>query len=90
MDREEKVIFAVAPPAHANAPVTVVLGVPEGAWRYMNTGRTHTFDLTSLGLPIQIVMYGGQSHDHTMELIKPLLAEDVVDARDRDFGIEPK
>lgn len=74
---EEQVIFAVAPRGERERDI--LLGVSAAAWEYMKDGKTHTFDLTKLGLPIRIIMFGGR--DQTM-----IRAQ--VDAHNQRLGVE--
>lgn len=84
---EEKVVFGVSP---GSEPM-ILLGVPKGAWDYMKDGKTHTFDLTKIGLPIKIVMYGAKDHAAAMKMIEGHLkdkGQPYLDERRRDFSIE--
>ena len=56
--RANQVVFAVS--SRADGGVDVLLGVPTAAWEYMQDGKTHTFDLTKLGLSIRLIMCGGK------------------------------
>lgn len=65
MKPEEKVVFAVSPRGHVDdddGTFDVLLGVPLAAWEYMKDGKTHIFDLTKLGLPVRILLYGGPTN----------------------------
>jgi hypothetical protein len=86
--REQKVVFAIS--YGDDGVATVLLGIPVAAWEYMKNGDTHTFDLAKVGLPVQIMMFGGPDHDACLEMIKPFLAPGHLDARNVDFGIKPK
>jgi hypothetical protein len=84
--KPEKVVFGIG--EDAKGTKTVIIGVSDASWKYMRDGRTHTLDLTGLGLPIQIILFGGR----TQEGIKALLAkagdENTRDVTDQDFGIK--
>lgn len=86
---EEKVIFAVAPRGECDCDV--LLGVSAAAWEYMKDGKTHTFDLTKLGLPIRIIMFGGSDQTTIRAQIdahnQRLDAERTEDFSDTDFSI---
>jgi hypothetical protein len=85
---EEKVIFGVSP----GAEPMILLGVPKGAWEYMKDGKTHTFDLTKIGLPLKIVMYGAENHTAAMKIIEGHMSakgQTYADERRRDFSIYP-
>lgn len=60
-NQDEKVVVAKMEPLPGDVP-TIVLGVPRDAWDYMQNGETHTFDLRAAGIPLQIVMFGADSH----------------------------
>lgn len=40
----------------------VILGLPEEGWKYCQNGKTHTVDLTQIGLPVRIILFGGKDH----------------------------
>jgi hypothetical protein len=57
---EDKIVFALSP---SDVGPILTLGIPQGAWDYMKDGKTHTFDLTSLGVPVKLMLFGASSHD---------------------------
>ena len=91
MISEEKVVFAVSPRGEG---FDVLLGVALAAWEYMKDGHTHTFDLTKLGLPIRILLYGGPDQRTVRAAIdehnKSLGLSAVQDRTSEDFSIPPK
>lgn len=93
MNIEEKMVFGVSPEGQGDGVPLVLLGIPAGAWEYMREGKTHTFDLTKVGLPIKIMLYGAADHAAAMKLIEGHLTDKgmpYVDARREDFSIKPK
>ena len=77
----------------AEGGTMVLLGIPAAAWDYMKDGKTHLFDLTKLGLPIQLVLFGAESHDAAMKVIEARnsrLGIAALDERRADFSINPK
>lgn len=82
-----KVVFAVSP---REEHVDVLLGVSADAWEYMKDGRTHTFDLTKLGLPLRLILYGGPDPETLKAAIEAHnagLGMPTVDMTAEDFGI---
>lgn len=89
--REEQMVFAVSPGNGDGVPL-VLLGIPAGAWEYMKDGKTHSFDLTKVGLPIKLMLFGAADHAEAMKIITADMASAGVTVRDerrRDFSIEP-
>jgi len=88
--RPEQVVFAVSPREDG---FDVLLGVSTPAWEYMKDGRTHTFDLTKLGLQIRIVLYGGPDQATVRMAIdehnKRLGVTTVQDRSGEDFSVGP-
>ncbi len=87
---DDKILFGISPPE--DGIHTILLGVPEGAWDYMKDGLTHNFDLTSLGLPVRILMYGGKDHAAVNKLLMDGMSAagiPVLDERRTDFSIAP-
>ena len=88
---EEKVVFGVSPEGCGDGVPLVLLGIPAGAWEYMKDGKTHTFDLTKIGLPIKLVIYGAETHDAAMKMINGYMSEHnlpYLDERHKDFSIK--
>jgi hypothetical protein len=83
----ERVVFAIGED-RATRNQVVILGVPEAAWEYMKEGNTHTFDLTKLGLPIKIIMFGAKDREEAIAAIP--VAPHTCDMRNQDFGIHCK
>lgn len=88
---EARVVFGVAPDEAGGVPL-VLLGIPTSGWDYMKDGKTHTFDLTSIGLPLKLIMFGAKDRDEAVRLLEegnrraglPTLHDR------RDFGIKPR
>jgi hypothetical protein len=93
LDRDGKIVFAVLPDGQGDGAPVVILGIPKGAWEYMKDGKTHTFDLTSIGLPIKLILFGADDHASAMKAIDGSLQAQGVpyfDKRAEDFSIHPK
>lgn len=73
---EEKLVFGLSPRSDGGADL--LLGLPAGAWDYCKDGKTHTLDLSSLGIPIRLMVYGGPSHD---------ACKAIIDEHNRRLGI---
>lgn len=73
--REEQVLFLMSGeqvPVEAGVtgvPKYLLLGISKKAWEYMRKGKNHNFDLRRLGLPMQLILFGGATHDHLMDSI---------------------
>lgn len=88
-----KVVFGVSPPTGEDEPTTILFGISTAAWDFMKEGNTHTFDLTSLGLPIRILMYGKPTHEEALKVIHDYnkrLGVPMIDKSGEDFGIKEK
>lgn len=71
-NKHERVAFATGGSVHveaADVPEFIVLGVSRDAYKFMSSGRTHTFDLRYLGLPSQLIMFGGKSYGHVLDAL---------------------
>ncbi|MGH8596001.1 MAG: hypothetical protein ACREXT_05020 [Gammaproteobacteria bacterium] len=55
MAGEDKMVFAVS--MDGDEPM-LLLGIPQAAWEYMRGGKTHHFDLTKVGVPIKLLVFG--------------------------------
>ena len=89
---EQKLVFAVAPSSEHEGNITVLIGIPRGAWEYMKDGKTNHVDLSSAGLPLQFIVYGAENHDAAKAVIDEHNARHDLTALDRrrdDFSIKP-
>jgi hypothetical protein len=85
---EEKILFALSP---SDVGPILTLGIPKGAWDYMKDGRTHTFDLTSIGVPIKLMLFGAESHDVVYKTLAKSAADagiPFLDERQGDYSIK--
>lgn len=92
MSMDKQIIFGIAPVDDGNPPV-LVMGLPKPMWDDLQAGLTKTLDLTSIGVPIRVLLFGCDTHDAGMKTIMDAMAEEgipVLDERRRDFGIKPK
>lgn len=86
---EQKVVFGVAAET-GTKNVVVVLQVPPGGWEYMKDGTCHTFDLTSLGIPVKLMLAGCKDRADGVRVIEEAnRARGLATLHDRrDFGIK--
>lgn len=91
---DQRVTVAIGEPMQGAAgPKTLIVGMPFGAWRYMKDGKTHHFDLSALGIPLQVMIFGGKDGDdvrRTLADANVFLASGTLDADGnlRDLGIK--
>jgi hypothetical protein len=87
---EEKIVFGLS--RDFAGRTLLLLGIPAGAWEYMKDGKTNQFDLSSVGVPIQVIVYGGATHDEVKGAIDKHNASvglPAVDLRREDLSIKP-
>ena len=92
-DIEQKIVFGVSYEGQGDNIPVILIGVPVGAWDYMKDGKTSHFDLTSVGVPIKLILFGAEDHTGAMKLIEEhnrRLRLPYLDERRRDFSIKPK
>lgn len=88
MTPEQKVVFGLSP---RDTGVDLLLGISLPAWEYMKDGNTHTIDLTKLGLPFRLIIWGGATQAEiraAVETHNAKLGLVTEDQTDRDFSIE--
>lgn len=88
LDNEAKCVFALGLAEDGRTPM-VVLAVPDKAWEHMKDGKTHTFDFSAAGLPVQIMMFGCRTQEEALAVIHeankmPSFKEDLK----TDYGIK--
>jgi hypothetical protein len=86
--REQSVVFGLS---DSEGVPCVVLGVSTAAWEYMKGGMCHTFDFTSEGMPLKIIIFRGDSYDAIIDLIKGSMRDKsspFYDKQDKDFSIK--
>lgn len=88
---EERLVFAVAPEGVGDGVPLIMIGLTDKGWEYCKDGKTHMIDLSSIGLPFKMIMFGTRSHaqakqtilGHNERVTKP------IDMGDHDFSIKP-
>lgn len=84
---DEKAVFGVSP---TPGGAMVVIGIPAAAWEYMKDGKTHTFDLTKIGLPIKLMLFGAKDRAEAVRIIEQPMQEQglpVLHDRKTDFSL---
>lgn len=88
---EEKVVFGVAPAGTGDGVQMVLFGIPAAAWENLKNGKCSTFDLTKLGIPVKVALYGAANHAAAMELIEGYMSKEgvpYINALREDFAIK--
>jgi hypothetical protein len=94
-DRAEKMLFAFAPAESNDSKVPLLTFLmPEQAWQYMHDGLCHEFDLTQIGIPIQVIIGRCKDHAQGAEILETLnggALRKLKDVRDVSvkFGQKP-
>lgn len=86
---DQKCVFGVS--QKSDKTVVAVIQVPPGGWDYMKDGQSHTFDLTKVGIPIQIILAGCKSVADGRAVLEQANAQKGVPALHMpgtDFGIK--
>ncbi len=86
MSKDEQCIFALSEPT--NGVTTVLFLMPEGAWKYMQDGYGHEFDLTNVGLPVKVVI--GRCKDHADGIKMLRVNNKTLDVRSLDMRLFKK
>mgnify|MGYP005820188899 CR=1 FL=1 len=87
--REEQVVFGVGP--CDDNKTAIILGVSKSSWEYMKDGLCHAFDLSSIGLPLKIVLFGAETREIAQKQIEKSMHDQgvpVLDETRRDFSIK--
>lgn len=90
---EQKIVFAISPQGQGDGVPLLLVGVPRDAWIHMKDGKTHHFDLSSVGIPIKMMLFGAKNHDEAMAVMNQAIAASgsaYLGERRTDFSIKPK
>ena len=85
---EEKMVFAVS---KAGDEPMLLLGIPASAWDHMKDGKTHHFDLTKVGIPLKLMVFGGNSRAEIQAIIEEHNRRQGISTLyqpGKDFGID--
>lgn len=88
---DDKLVFAVIPEGTGDGAPIMIVGVPAAAWDHMKAGKTHTVDLTIIGLPIKLSLFGCADHAAGMAVLEQAAKNAgaaYVDMRRADFSIK--
>ena len=89
---DQRIMFAVCPDGQGDGVPMLLIGVPIGAWQYMRDGKTHNLDLTSIGIPLKLMMFGAKDHDTCKAVVEAhnkMIGNAALDMRNKDFSIQP-
>jgi hypothetical protein len=88
----DKCLFAYTPaennPDGSGTPMLCFL-MPEAAWDYMRGGMCHEFNLTNVGIPIQVVIGRCKDYAHGKQLLAMAgaLTPKTADISDSDIDL---
>lgn len=85
---DRRLVFAVSP-SDVRGVATLLVGVPAGAWDHVKDGKTAGFDLSRIGIPFQLIMFGAETHDAAMKMLEQFASASgvaLLDERRRDFA----
>lgn len=88
-DINQRPVFALSPP-DPRGTRTLIVGIPIACWHWIRDGKTVHFDLTSIGLPMQFMFFGGATHGSVREVLEGYGKEQgqaVLYDRAKDFAI---
>jgi hypothetical protein len=88
-EHERKIVFALF--TASDGKPTLILGVPKLAWLYMKDGKTHHFDLSSIGIPLQLMLFGAKNSSQARQFIETgmkLRDQPFHADYDKDFAIQ--
>lgn len=91
--KPEQIVFAISPEGQGDGVPVLLLGVPTAAWEYIRDGKTNTFDLTKVGVPIKLVIFGGADNAAVMKALNDAMAianAPYFDERHKDLSISEK
>lgn len=91
-DIEKRLVFAIGPVQGDPHPM-LIIGIPKGCWEHMKDGKTSHLDLSSIGIPVKLMMFGADSHDACMKMIQQCAAQQniaILDKRRDDFSMKDK
>ena len=74
----QKLVFGVSPEGQGDGVPLLLIGVPDGAWKYMGRGKTHHLDLTSIGISIKLMLFADDRRTQS-----PCRSPDSAPARPR-------
>jgi hypothetical protein len=89
---DAKLVFAISPEGQGDGVPLMLFAVTPGAWDYMRDGKTHTLDLTGLGIPIKVMMFGAKDRADalaTIEAANQKHGHATLHLPQHDFGIKP-
>lgn len=69
----------------------LILGIPGEAWEKIKNQNTANFDLSKVGLPLKVIIYGAEDHKAAMAVIDDYNRKmnlPYMDRRNEDFGIK--
>lgn len=88
-DINESFTFSLA--ADPDGGVVIMVGMPRKARDYIADGKTNTADFASLGVPVKLVVFGAETHQDCLDIIKKANEQNALfteEQMDKDFSIK--
>jgi hypothetical protein len=92
MPKSDDSVFSVLAHGNGTAPV-IAIGLTPKAWNNMLGEHTRIFDLSKIGIPIRIMIFGAESVERATEILQNAAKDAGVELEDRrgtDFSIGEK
>lgn len=88
---DKRMVFAVGDLGR-NGEQALLLGIPAAVWDEIKGGAiSHDLDLTVLGIPLKLVLFGGADHSACLKVIEEAARKHgvpLLDERRKDFSIK--
>ena len=92
MDIQKRLLWALMPMKDGSTPVLMV-GISRGCYDRLNEGFAQDIDLTSIGVPVRLALFSGETYEDCQQTIENVAAErgiTILDERRKDFSIPPE
>lgn len=87
MSIEERPVFGVG--LGNDGARVLLLGITKGTWDTIQNGMSKDIDLSSIGIPLKVLIFGADTHADVMKIINETFAQagiPVLDERRKDFS----
>lgn len=71
----------------------LAVGLSAAAWDYIKDGKTHNIDCVKLGIPLRLMIFGGDTRESILKKLREDAKDYGIDVKDgpvKSFGFDKK
>ncbi len=88
IQNDDRCVFALG--ENNDGTTVLIVGLNAHTWEYIKDGKTSTIDLTKVGVPLQLILFGAETKEDCLKLFQQHKDFNEAFQGAKDFGIKTK